>query len=123
MYPRGSDNISQVLSVLIEVADEKSVNDMSYVWDIVTALRGPDDENHYPTLKRYTTARLRAIVGMTNEGGAIVNHEPLTTKEVNLRNSWLYGNYSSEHFSYHFNNAMYAAKQLGFEVPSAEMCF
>lgn len=53
----------------------------SLLWDILTALRGPDDGSD--TLKDVTTAPLRGLIGMKSHPNAIVlNNVPLGYEEV-----------------------------------------
>jgi len=78
------------------------------VWDILTALRGPDDDNHY-LLKWATTAIIRARVfvrGRKRVGKwATINSEKMVIDLTRFT--------PQPHFHYH---VLQAAKALGIEV-------
>ncbi|MHA1881559.1 MAG: hypothetical protein ACTSUO_00745 [Candidatus Thorarchaeota archaeon] len=103
------------------------------LWDVMTALRGPDEDlkiqledGHFYTsddVKHLTTARIRAILGMEDDGrlGLEVRPVPLTDDEIVLRNELL--KKCSQHFGAHFRNAMRTLYELGYPIPEKEMNF
>jgi hypothetical protein len=108
---------------------EHKERDNIHLWEILTALRGPDSDQF--TLKNLTTARLRAIV-FPNSNIGLINKDPLTEDELKERDRLLFGDLSDEesdalgvsgHFSSHFEDAMLTAKLLGYDVPDAELNF
>lgn len=92
------------------------------VWNVVTALRGPDFEAPL-NLKLYTTARMRAILGCDETStGAFCRPKPLTATQIFTRNNLLITHRGdSDHFRMHFRTAMRYLKTLGYDVPNAEL--
>jgi len=101
-------------------------------WDIISALRGPDqyeiivDDNEiYPAdeLKHLTTARVRAIVGFTRsmDTGLNIRETPLNNDEIVFRNKLLH--HAEPHFTSHFRVAMRTLHMLGYPVPVKELNF
>lgn len=86
-------------------------NGQILVWDIITALRGPDCSNE--RLKELTTAKIRKAIGLTGAampGYVVAKDEYLTTDEkreldVLLRDA-------GAHFTMHYANAVEAIKEL-----------
>ena len=102
------------------------------LWKVLTALRGCDlcgnDTSYF--LKRYTTARLRAIFYQCNEEeriiwesftGTMINPQPLTKEMIATRN-YLLAN-ASIHFKGHFTDGMIELKKAGYRIPDEEMDF
>ena len=101
---------------------DKTDND-SALWAIITALRGPDDENYI--LKSYTTGRVRGILKLENNS-VDVRYTPLNELELDARNELLEQRNSKtlgDHFTAHFQNALKGLKTLGYDVPEEELSF
>lgn len=91
------------------------------LWDVMTALRGPDMEgNEFITLKLLTTARIRALlIPKPYEvfGFYIIDSLKTAKKAIELRSSLpalsptqayrLLTNFNLEHFAKHFRNSLY----------------
>ena len=81
------------------------------VWDILTALRGPDSNDE--GLKNLTTGRLRSCIGLTNRQFhfliANVQEEPLTSGQLAQVSGILK---SGGHFHGHMERAHAAVKKL-----------
>ena len=111
-------SFEEEIGLLLEKAKCNVVFSDNLVWNVLTALRGPDSDND--ELKDLTTRRLRymvfphGLVGLNRE-------EPLSTKEVLHRNQLLEND--KFHFKYHFQDALRAAKYLGYDVPDNELSF
>lgn len=103
---------------------EKTTNQSS-LWAIITALRGPDNDND-EELKELTTARVRGILGLERDS-VNVCYEPLTDEEITQRNNLLDKRRNNpvfgDHFTEHFKNAMNGLKTLGYDVPEKELLF
>jgi hypothetical protein len=94
------------------------------LWDILTALRGPDDCNI--ELKEITTAAIRAAIGLgQNSVGAVVNSSRPFGADLNLSADFtpdyyklqelLVDDYKAQyHFVIHYRQALQALKQLGY---------
>lgn len=78
------------------------------IWDILSALRGPDSDDH--DLKSVTTERIRGIVTSSSMSvGMPVREYPLSQKEKEVRGKLLK---NSAHFSSHYWYAVRAIKEL-----------
>jgi len=83
------------------------------VWNIVTALRGPDSDNE--SLKRRTTQRLRGVIGLRsgNAGGCLLSLDKPTS-------FILVGDFArkydekSHHFANHYRYAVEGLAEIGF---------
>ena len=122
------------LNELMRVAREgeisnKITGDYS-LWNILTALRGPDfgTNSENQRLKELTTARIRGILGIV-EDRFYVKSDSLTPDEIEERDDLLErsvrsplfdGPYQNTHFFSHFVLAMLALKNLGYDVPDEE---
>jgi predicted nucleic acid-binding Zn finger protein len=94
------------------------------LWDILTALRGPDDGNI--KLKEITTAAIRAAIGLgQNSVGAVVSSLRPFGADFDLSADFtpgyhklmheLLANYKAQHhFVLHYRQALQALKQLGY---------
>jgi len=88
------------------------------VWDVLTAIRGPDSGDY--ELKRLTTSRVRWILGMkVNSVGAIVNSIPLDDNDIIRRDELLTD--GNHHFRNHFKWGLERLLSLGYEVPAKEL--
>ncbi len=79
----------------------------SELWDILSALRGPDASG-CAGIKYGTTARLRAIIGLEHQDYANTDNGPiedLTDRDVQR---------AGAHFAQHIDNAKYALAYLGY---------
>ncbi len=107
----------QVVDNLISFLNNAPRVDSRLVWEIVTALRGPDDNNN--ALKNVTTARLRGAIGLNAGGstGAIVEFEEPINKNLD---SWVIidelkqSHGAAYHFAKHYAHAVQALKVLGY---------
>jgi hypothetical protein len=73
-----------------------------HVWNVLTALRGPDSDNY--NVKCVTTSRLRGALGLSGEDLAIVHYGTPAEKAEDV-------NY---HFNIHYERALEALKALGY---------
>ena len=88
------------------------------VWDIITALRGPDymkddiTDNFISSirLKELTTARIRAVIGVKRPVRGWTLESPLTPAEQEEREVLL--THASPHFHNHYFNAVEAVKAI-----------
>jgi hypothetical protein len=96
------------------------------LWDIISALRGPDDRictSRADDIKIYTTARIRGILGIEGDDqGLTIRNLPLSDAEIKVRNEFL-DEASLAHFASHFKRAMNALKAFQFDVPEGELDF
>lgn len=106
----GSMEIQDALRLLLNKAANRNTG-QELVWDIVTALRGPDGGHN--RLKELTTAKIRKAIGLSADGirGYVVSKtEFLTTAEKEeLGDLWKHG---GDHFFRHYNAAVNAIKAL-----------
>ena len=103
---REAKKLLQNIVKFVNVADKTA----EQVWDILTALRGPDSGAY--ELKKYTTARLRAVIGLNQKikaHFADVNEIPLSASELTLRSGLTQ---NPHHFIYHFDAAVKAILKL-----------
>lgn len=93
------------------------------LWDIVSALRGPDHETtgmlSESALKDMTTARIRSMVGLSDELPIVVNHGPLSNEQAAQVRLMLYNKQSSgsRHFDAHVHRAIRAIQRVGLARP------
>lgn len=107
------------------------ITDDYTIWNILTALRGPDNvipndiANENLRLKELTTARIRGILGITKED-VCIRDQPLTDAEIKERDNLLEKSmhqnlrYQDTHFFLHFSLAISALERLGYDIPDAE---
>lgn len=124
------------LKELMERAKKKEIeNKMTgdyTIWNILTALRGPDIifsydvTNEHQKLKELTTARIRGILGIPEEN-FYIRRLPLTAIEIAERDCLLEKSvnqtstkFQNTHFFLHFTMAILALSTLGYDVPNAE---
>jgi hypothetical protein len=99
----------------------KKVENDTGLWDIITALRGPDCDstNHdMYTLKKLTTERIRTFVGLWSP--MLNSEQALSPDDIILRNKLL-DEKANSHFFIHFVRALCALKANGYPVPDEEM--
>jgi hypothetical protein len=113
--------LARTRKILKEVVRELNRGNRE-LWHILTALRGPDSGNKQ--LKDYTTARIRAVIGMMYSGMsskndeheqtfASVNPAPLAGEERFERNKLL----ERGHFRLHFLRAQEAIELVyGYDI-------
>lgn len=82
------------------------------LWNVLTALRGPDSEDQ--ELKRKTTSNLRGAIGMdqftTNTGAIVTKDNVLELEEQDD----LMRTERTSHFGYHYRMATKALKYFGY---------
>ena len=78
-------NVRQLLDTIVTVLNGPRTK-AKQLWDVLTALRGPDSDSDSSQLKDLTTARIRGAIGLKdgNGGGAIVSHDKLFGSDLNL---------------------------------------
>jgi hypothetical protein len=118
---RAKELIEQIVKVLNEdsktfdLGDEESGG--RALWDILTALRGPDNGNYH--LKEETTAKIRAGIGLKhgNVGYATVSDsKPLPSTDYRAVNRAILAKFPDDknHFSFHYAKAIQGLTELGF---------
>ena len=100
------------------------------LWNILTALRGPDlgDNAENQRLKELTTGRIRGILGIV-EDRFYVRHDVLSPDSILERDELLeksvrqhpISEFQNTHFFFHFVLAMLALRRLGYDIPDNEM--
>lgn len=96
---------------LLTAGRDKDMVD-EHLWNVLSALRGPDDSNS--DLKWVTTARVRHILGISPGLGLAVNSTPEPAAGI--------GEFlASMHFIHHWQAAMQSLKALGYEVTEEEL--
>lgn len=111
-------SLKEIISDVIDTCDTDE-----QLWFILTALRGCDDElnfNDSSKLKHFTSGRIRNIIGITNDRGAVV-YGQLSLSEIYERNELL--KQVPGHFSGHFVNALTTLFNLDYDVPEGELVF
>jgi len=105
-------------------------NGESFLWDILSSLRGYDgfgnlSAKEYYRLKDLTTGRIRAILGFDDAFHPLaLNTKPLTKEEIAERNELLQkirGGAKGSHFETHFLRALQSLKKLKYDVPWEEI--
>lgn len=99
-------NCEQILSAINIWAETGDNIEISKLWHILTALRGPDSENHH--LKMSTTCIIRAhTLPNLAKGRAFVDHHPSDYKELIRISMDSYG-----HFEHHIDSAIESIPSL-----------
>ena len=129
-------SLNEALIDLVERGKQDKNKYADHVWNIVTALRGPDlhaEDEDVIDLKHLTTCRVRSIfldrdsvesdisglnIQHMNAMGYI-NTCPLSDELIEKRNALL--DDSPSHFVYHFFDALIALIRLGYSVPVKEL--
>lgn len=125
----------RVILDLVTVLNDNNL-ESRLVWNIITALRGPDNRNY--GAKDVTTARIRAAIGIASSyhssstvNGATINHAPIDATLLsgfggfkNLRLTDLANAYNQKarhskqdvlaHFAGHVFDALEALVKMGF---------
>ena len=109
----------QMLDSIISFLNNAPYEESRQLWDVLTALRGPDDNN--TGLKSVTTARIRGVLGLRPNGasGAVVDNGAPVHSEASgydmfyklkesVNESVLY------HFAKHYAHAVAALRALGY---------
>jgi len=107
--PKYTEGMNEIRKLLDNIGSSGKINFQKdqILWNILTALRGPDNENNQ--LKEYSTARLRNMIcpTLSREAGATVNAygnvHNINDKAVDTQ----------KHFNRHFNWAVNALSKLG----------
>lgn len=114
--------VKQVLDTLVRVLNQN--NDQSrLLWQVISALRGPDSPQ-MDSLKFNTTATIRGALGITYSGIIRNPAKPFGSEHVcfDLLNTRIsvgktvarsFPN-AQEHFTYHYAEALWALKSLGY---------
>lgn len=116
-----------VRDALRNLLSKTTSDEYDRVYEIITALRGPDHtiERSFlkqEKLKSLSTSRLRAIIGFDDSDAfMMVRMSPLTDDEVKERNKLL--SKCDHHFRDHFIDAIISASLLGYDVPENELRF
>lgn len=102
--------VKKLLREMVKILNRADQNAFR-LWNIITALRGPDFEySDYSDLKDHTTARVRAIIGMRPRLFANVRPQKLfVTEQINRDRALMNG---SLHFKSHYFRANYAIRAL-----------
>ena len=98
----------KVIQQLVDAINDDNNKYGLDLWNIVSALRGPDNENS--ALKSNTTAEIRGAIGLVDNNFEVckfVRRQQLNRKEVPY------------HFSSHYHNAVTALKRLSFITEKA----
>jgi hypothetical protein len=119
MSPASSNpapTVKQALSVVVAVLNGLRA-EAKPLWDILTALRGPDDGN--PDLKQITTATVRGAIGIMSGGntGAIVSNQRPFGADLDrflLTDRLQNEHKAAYHFVSHYREALIALKSLGY---------
>ena len=86
----------------------------AYIWDIISALRGPDyefkDIEDNRRLKELTTARIRGVLQLEGAIGIAVETRPLSPEDRIERDMLLQS--TNNHFRSHYRYAVEAIKVL-----------
>lgn len=102
----------------VEDSELSEITQERILWNILTALRGPDTWDS-SDLKSLTTARVRGILGVSPNCGAVCNYLKLPTETLALRDKLLYMEdpipFNLSHFRYHFDAALRGLQQLGYD--------
>lgn len=110
MRPNVRKALDELGKVLLDFSSPESVHDAKDLWDILTALRGPD--NGDASIKKTTTAVLRTMTFLKEGEGAkpydltlrIADFAPFTTP-------FNHGVYEEDHFTIHAVRAFRALKR------------
>lgn len=103
-------DLTEALRDLISRVEKRRLGNR-VLWDVISALRGPDANVQYPNdLKRFTVARLRGIIGMHFE---MIDRrcDPLTPFEIHRRDELL-ESHESAHFKLHWEKAIEAVRSV-----------
>ena len=97
----------QQLKEIVDFLNENKLNaEGRRLWDVLTALRGPDSNDG--NLKRQTTARLRGAIGLQDNLTYFISNEK--PEYVNVEAAFKENPYFSFHFGEHFNSALAAVR-------------
>ena len=107
----------KVISLVVDIINQVNTGGLGWdnpnyardVREIISAIRGPDEDDAYRT-KRMTTAVIRKLIGITENSNIDIAFpdDDLTLKNVTL-------DFQSEgHFSYHIWRAKKALISLGY---------
>lgn len=111
-----SVTVKQLIDSMVSFLNTRPREEAHLLWDILSALRGPDAA-HSEVLKEITTARVRGAVGLKPTSFAIVDTQEPIYKDMNVwdMTTELSRLYRAEyHFAKHYGNAVKALKALGY---------
>jgi hypothetical protein len=109
----------RVKKVMVEIVDIFNMDGAGtrHLWNLLTALRGPDSDDE--ELKFVTTGRIRAVIGMrpyAGSSGAVINPLPLRIDQKETRLARL-ASPNECHFKNHYELAMIAVRAIyGYEL-------
>ena len=103
---KGKRLIDELVKFLNEPDPYPNFRARTAVWNVLTALRGPDSDNY--VVKTRSTSALRGAIGLTGYGLtiAVVRKKPLVRSAGDVSN----------HFNLHYVNAVDALRALGYKV-------
>jgi hypothetical protein len=109
----------QMLDSIISFLNNAPYEESRQLWDVLTALRGPDDNN--TSLKSITTARIRGVLGLRPNGaaGAVVDdgvpiHNDASGYDMFYKLKETVDNTVSYHFAKHYAYAVATLRALGY---------
>lgn len=126
---RGRQLIDQLVEFLNNSKGRYNAEEIRSVWDILTGLRGPDNDRFQFMLKTYTTERLRGAIGLAKRRSgdyqfnianmATISNEPLMYIEDGVQNIRerimnTQGWFPDTHFQNHYERALVGLEFLGY---------
>lgn len=106
---KNTKEVNEMLHQLVRVLNKPTASSR-WLWNVLTALRGPDKSNTGYE-KNLTTARLRGALGLNGHVGFEISHSELITRlESELPDQTV-----GAHFRMHHNDAVNSLRYLGFE--------
>jgi hypothetical protein len=115
--------VKQVLDLIVKTLNGPRA-ESKQLWDVLTILRGPDNDDH--NLKEETTAALRGAIGLlsgSGTGAVVSNEKPFghnfslwtgSTDYYRLISELTKQHNAQEHFAIHYRSALIALKSLGY---------
>lgn len=88
----------KLLDEIVKFVNQADAEAAEHLWNILTALRGPDDDTF--TVKAQTTERIRSIIGLRDGSTFTVGHAKLTATALQERRS------QHHHFNSHYRRAV-----------------
>jgi hypothetical protein len=92
----------EVIASVVEVLNGPDTIEAKHLWNVLTALRGPDTDDY--ALKLNTTSKIRGAIGLkSNSTGAFVSYEALPDSPDS---AFALANRGGFHFADHFKMAV-----------------
>lgn len=114
--PAPTQTAKQMIDSIVVFLNNRTREESRQLWDVLSALRGPDsDDSHM--LKDVTTARLRGAIGLRQQSFAVVSYSEPIYKDVSgwdMSDSLKNSHNAQHHFAKHYSNAVQALKALGY---------